>query len=219
MESGKIVFVGGGTCAGKTTAARRVAEDAAVRVFSVDDRLEGYARIAEAEGNIAMREALSSDFERLWMRDPGVQLDEMLRFYADAFPYAMDDLREFAASVNRRLPGGAEPSFAPVIVAEGIAFMPELLHAAGVAADRCVFATCPRALHDERYARRDWMPLMLDGCSDPERAFELWMDRDELFAEHVRSECARLGYPHILVDSDNPGALADAIGRLVAGAR
>ena len=87
----------------------------------------------------------------------------------------------------------------PAVVAEGIAFLPGLLAAAGIPACNCMFLTADADVHAERYAHRDWVDLMLAGCADRSRAFGLWMARDELFAAHVRDACARAGYRHVLV--------------------
>ena len=190
LSCGRVAFLGGGTCAGKTSIAKRLEDAYGVVAFSVDDRLEAYAAKAEQAGSVAARTSMSTDFERFWMRDPSEQLVEMLQFYGDVFPFVMEDLEKEASS-------SAQP-----VVAEGIAFMPALLYSAGVPADSCLFVTCERALHDQRYAQRDWPSLMLEGCSDPQRAFTLWMQRDELFSATVRDACAKHGYSHVSVDAD-----------------
>lgn len=46
---------------------------------------------------------------------------------------------------------------------------------------------------------------MLSGCSDREQAFANWMDRDALFAEAVRSQCAALGYASRVNDGRESG--------------
>ena len=188
----RVFFVGGGTCAGKTTLARSLSRACGAQLFSADDHLGRYARLAELAGSAVAGHATETDFERFWMRDPVVQFREMLQFYRDIFPFVAADLADAARSAGPALRG-------PAVVAEGIAFLPELLAAARVPAGGCLFLTAGARVHAERYARRDWIHLMLEGCSDRARAFELWMARDELFAAHVRAACARVGYRHVLV--------------------
>ncbi|HAM14907.1 MAG TPA: hypothetical protein DCP91_03405 [Eggerthellaceae bacterium] len=200
---GRILFVGGGTCAGKTTLAASLARIIGARTFSVDDRLGDYAQAAARDGSEAAIAGGSDDFERMWMRDPAKQFDEMLRFYRDVFPYVMNDVESVLGQAVSGVCANGEPRFA--LIAEGVAFLPELLHAAGVPASSCVFLTADRDVHDERYALREWAPLMLEGCTDPDSAFAQWMDRDELLSQHVRSQCTHLGYAHIHVSShDTP---------------
>lgn len=320
-----VRFIGGGTCAGKTTLGRSLASTYGVPLFSVDDRLWDYAALAKRAGSTVANNVTETDFERFWMRDPELQFQEMRQFYDDVFPFVLADLAEMAEALlaagptnadapgqlgkpdqagqaghpdlpgqpdqsdqpdrpdrpgrldrpgqpgqpgqasqldqpgqpNRsdrpgqtdrpdqpdepRSPGNpdeqhasnAQPSSAngvdqtrdgklagagrdllsgekwingfglhgqgPVLIAEGIAFLPSLLHGIGIPRDHCVFLTVERGVHVQRYGQRDWARLMLEGCSDPDRAFDLWMARDELFAESVRAECAALGYSHIPV--------------------
>ena len=39
-----------------------------------------------------------------------------------------------------------------------------------------------------------------EGCSDKEKAFENWMERDVLFAKQVRRECEECGVPCLVND-------------------
>ena len=167
-----------------------------------------------------------TDFERFWMRDPEQQFKEMWQFYHDVFPFVLADLADMVLADSADEPiesgGRANPSGldafgsdlfseigwidssglrgeTPVLIAEGIAFLPSLLHGIGIPPEHCVFLTAERGVHVERYAKRDWTHLMLEGCNDKVCAFDLWMQRDELFAAAVRAECAELGYSHVFV--------------------
>lgn len=165
----KALFLGGGTCSGKTTAALAFAEQFGMRFFSADDALCEYEL---AIGHIPD-----------YMRDPKEQLEDMLQFYHEVFPLAMAAV----ADACRDAAGAT-------VIAEGIAFLPKLLFDAGIPAETCLFLLSDRGTHDERYRRRTWVPLMLEGYSDPERAFELWMQRDALFGDYVAAECVRTGF-------------------------
>ena len=274
----QVFFIGGGTCAGKTTLAHARAREIGVRVFSADDGHGVYALAAGRDGDVPLRSDGAVDFERMWLRPSDEQLAEMLGFYRDVFPYVLADLIAFvrdevshddvlacaaeddvfarmddrsaftaisadccelasdkavfadADSDSVRYDARANPlasidadsacaqvlayvracasdfspidavPFTPAVIAEGIAFLPSLLHGVGIPSDHCVFLTAESSIHAERYAKRDWAHLMLEGCNDKVRAFDLWMQRDELFAAAVRAECAELGYPHILIE-------------------
>ena len=221
-----VRFIGGGTCAGKTTLARSLATAYGIPLFSVDDRLWDYSALAERAGSTVANNVTETDFEQFWMRDPEQQFMEMRQFYHDVFPFVLADLADMVredptgepieSDGRVNLSGlddfgfnllsdigwfdrtGLRGEF-PVLIAEGIAFLPSLLHGIGVPPDHCVFLTAEAGVHAERYAKRDWVHLMLEGCSDKVRAFELWMQRDELFAAAVRAECNELGYPHASV--------------------
>ena len=44
------------------------------------------------------------------------------------------------------------------------------------------------------YSQREWVPYVLQDCSDKEKAFENWMERDALFAKDVQRQCEENGY-------------------------
>ena len=52
----------------------------------------------------------------------------------------------------------------------------------------------------KHYQQREWVPYVLEGTSNPEQAFENWMQRDILFAQMVRKEAQKLGYPSLMTD-------------------
>lgn len=43
------------------------------------------------------------------------------------------------------------------------------------------------------YKEREWVPYVLEGCSDKRQAFDHWMERDILFARQVKAECEENG--------------------------
>lgn len=50
------------------------------------------------------------------------------------------------------------------------------------------------------YGQREWVPFVLEGCTDKGKAFSNWMDRDILFAQEVQKECNEEQYHSILND-------------------
>ena len=52
----------------------------------------------------------------------------------------------------------------------------------------------------KHYTQREWVPYILEGTTNPEQAFENWMQRDILFAQMVRQEAVLLGYPSLITD-------------------
>ena len=52
----------------------------------------------------------------------------------------------------------------------------------------------------KHYRQREWVPYVLEGTTNPEQAFENWMQRDILFAQMVRKEAMKLGYSSLMTD-------------------
>ena len=50
------------------------------------------------------------------------------------------------------------------------------------------------------YRKREWVSYVLEGCSDKEKAFMNWMNRDILFAQDVQKQCEQENYLSIIND-------------------
>ena len=50
------------------------------------------------------------------------------------------------------------------------------------------------------YKEREWVPHILEGCSDKQQAFHNWMERDILFAKQIKAECEENAVPCIVND-------------------
>jgi len=87
----------------------------------------------------------------------------------------------------------------PIIV-EGAAFLPELMQGLKFPGERYICITPEKGFQIEHYKQREWVPYVLEGCSDKEQAFANWMERDALFAEAVRKQCETAGYVSLVTD-------------------
>lgn len=68
----------------------------------------------------------------------------------------------------------------------------------------------------KHYTQREWVPYILEGTTNPEQAFENWMQRDILFAQMVRKEAMKLGYSSFVTDgSQSENQTAEEIARLL----
>ncbi|MBQ7776935.1 MAG: hypothetical protein IJ379_13545 [Lachnospiraceae bacterium] len=78
--------------------------------------------------------------------------------------------------------------------------MPELMQGQKIPKERYICMTPTKEFQIEHYSRREWVPYVLEGCSDKVQAFENWMMRDILFAEAVRKQCEETGYVSLVTD-------------------
>ena len=179
-----VYYIGGSPCSGKSTVAEALAVRYNLTYFKADDFLDEFIAEGAAAGLPVCRRIRSMSAEETWMRPAQEQCREELAFYA-----------EIAPLLSRRL----ELLTGPVI-AEGAAFLPEVMRAWGVAPQRCIAITPTRDFQISRYSQRPWVPHVLADCSDPAAAFANWMERDALFAEEIRRQCAELGYASLLTD-------------------
>jgi hypothetical protein len=115
-------------------------------------------------------------------RSPRWQADREVAFYRAQF-----------GRVVSELPAG------PALV-EGADLLPSCLHELGVPPSRAIWLVPTPSFQRRWYAAREWVTPYLSGYPDPAAAFESWMRRDELFAEHVRVTATAAGYRVMVVD-------------------
>ena len=111
--------------------------------------------------------------------------DEII-FYEEIFDYIWEDLNK----VNQK---GA-------VVTEGAAYFPHIMKKLHVPEEQYAAITPTKDFQISHYKEREWVPYILEGCSDKEKAFQNWMGRDSLFADTVCKECMELNYLSIIND-------------------
>ena len=133
------------------------------------------------------------------MREPFIQCREEFDIYREIFEFVETDLKQIDWK------GG--------IITEGAAYLPELMKQSGIPDSRYISITPAKEFQITHYRERDFVPLVLEGCSDKEKAFRNWMDRDVLFAQEVQRQCQKENYISVI----NDGTMEmDELANLVA---
>lgn len=181
-----VYYIGGSPCSGKSTVAEALAKKYDMTYIKIDDFLDAHiAKGAEKGYEICLKQTQMNP-EQVWMREPKVQCQEELQFYHEVFEFVQEEIK--AASKDK-----------PIVV-EGAAFLPELMQGLKLSGERYICITPEKGFQIEHYKQREWVPYVLEGCSDKEQAFANWMERDALFAEAVRKQCETAGYVSLVTD-------------------
>ena len=202
-ETGGIYWIGGGSGAGKSTVARRIAARYGLRLYSTDDAMAEHAGRCPPEACPLLREFLAMDMDERWVnRSPEAMLRSFPWFRGEAFDLIVEDLS--------RLERG------PGTVVEGFRLLPHLVAPLLGGASRAVWLLpTPRfreAVFESRGGAR-WGFLARTG--DPDRALRNLLERDRMFTERLREETTRLGLPAVEVDAS---LTEDALEERVAAA-
>ncbi len=182
-----IYYLPGSPCCGKSTLAEALAQRHGLIHVRCDDYEGPFLERGERLGVEAVRRLarlLQGSRDAMWLRTPEALLDDELAYYEATFDWLMEAVE-----------GVPMP-----VVAEGAALLPWRLAARGVPAERVICMTPTPDFQRRQYAQRAWVEPFLAPCSDPERAFSNWMDRDALFARMVEAGARQAGYAHALVD-------------------
>ena len=188
-----LYMIGGSPCSGKPTIASLLARQYQLLHIKLDDLVEEMMSQASADSQPIC--LLRQD------RNPEEMADEEWRFYEEIFPYVKSYLIK---NQNR-----------PLLV-EGAGLLPHLVKELECPASSYLCLTPTADFQKKHYIQREWVPYVLEGTTNPEQAFENWMQRDILFAQMVRKEAVRLGYPSLITDgSQSENQTAEEVARLL----
>ena len=176
----KTYFIGGSPCSGKSTITEILAKKYDLYYFKVDDFLDKYIDMGASEGRPVCSRIKCMTPEETWMRDPMVQCQEELSWYREVFDYVCEEINQIQNARG--------------IIAEGAAYLPDLMKAINVPHNQYLSITPTKTFQVAHYSQREWVPYVLQDCSDKEKAFENWMERDALFAKDVQLQCKEAGY-------------------------
>ncbi|MEU9392918.1 hypothetical protein AB0D86_23310 [Streptomyces sp. NPDC048324] len=184
-----VYWIGGGSGAGKSTVARRLADRHGWRLYATDDVMPDHAARTTPDEAPFLHAFLAMDMDERWVnRPPQLMLETFHWFRGEGFGLIVEDLL--------RLPPR------PCVVVEGFRLLPHLVRPLLAAPEHAVWLLPTpdfrRAAFRSRSAPGEGF---LWRTSDPGRAGRNLAERDGLFTEHLRAETERLGLRAVPVDT------------------
>jgi hypothetical protein len=183
-----VYWIGGGSGAGKSVIARRVAARCGLRLYATDDVMPDHAsRCAPADCPF-LREFAAMDMDERWVnRSPETMLETFHWFRGEGFGLIVDDLL--------RLP--AEPG----VIVEGFRLLPRLVQPLLAGPGHALWLLPAPGFRRAAFASRGSLWKIAGKTSDPERALSNLLERDRMFTERLREETERLELRAIDVDT------------------
>jgi 2-phosphoglycerate kinase len=181
-------WIGGGSAAGKSTIARRIAVQHGLSVYSTDDVMADHARRSSREDCPLLHEFMAMDMDERWVnRSPKTMLETFHWFRGEGFNMIVEDLLSFPRD--------------PGIVVEGFRLLPHFVKPLLSVPNRAVWLLpTPEFRRAVIESRGGTAWGFLAKTSDPERALRNVLERDRMFTEILREETSRLGLAAIDVD-------------------
>jgi 2-phosphoglycerate kinase len=183
-----VYWLGGGSGAGKSTIARRLAAQHGLRLYATD------AAMAAHDGRITRHDApFLSEFKAMSMderwvhRSPEVMLETFHWFRGEGFGLIVEDLL--------RLP--PEPG----VIAEGFRLLPRLVQPLLTTAHHAVWLLPTPGFRRAALASRGALWEIARKTSDPEQALHNLLERDRRFTDRLRQEARPLDLPVIEIST------------------
>lgn len=184
---GHVRWLGGGSGAGKSTTARRLAAENGWDLYVTDDFMADHARrcpAAEAP-SLAAFAAMSMD-ERWVDRTPAEMLETFHWFRGEGFRCIVEDL--LALDPGR------------TVLAEGFRLLPDLVAPLLGDPTHAVWLLPTPEFRRAAFTSRGGLWAVAGRTGDPPRALENLLARDALFTERLRERTAALGLRTLVVD-------------------
>jgi 2-phosphoglycerate kinase len=204
MTSGHVYWIGGGSGAGKSTIARRLADRCGLRLYSTDDAMADHGRRITSSDAPFLREFAAMDMDERWVnRSPQTMLETFHWFRGEGFGLIVDDLLQLRREAS--------------VIVEGFRLLPDLVTPHLTAADHAVWLLPTPEFRRAALVSRGSLLRIAGQTSDPDRALRNLLERDRLFTERLREQTRRFGLRAISVDTtmtrdELAGLVAEALG-------
>jgi 2-phosphoglycerate kinase len=184
-----VYWIGGGSGAGKSTIARRIAIQHGLRVYSTDDVMADHARRSSREDSPLLQQFMAMDMDERWVnRSPITMLETFHWFQGEGFNLIIED--------SLRLPRDTG------VIVEGFRLLPHLISTLLSVRSHAVWLLPTPNFHESVIESRGGSAWSFLGkTSDPERALRNLLERDRLFTDLLRNETSRLGLHAIEVST------------------
>jgi 2-phosphoglycerate kinase len=196
-----VYWVGGGSGAGKSAIARRLAARHGLRRYATDDVMAEHARRIPPADAPFLSAFAAMDMDERWVsRSPEVMLETFHWFRGEGFGLIVEDLL--------RLPSQ------PGVIAEGFRLLPRLVSPLLAVPGRAVWLIPTPAFRRAAFESRGSLWEIARKTSDPDRALRNLLDRDQMFTDRLADEARHLALPVIQV---SPAVSEDELAERVTG--
>lgn len=167
-----VLWIGGGSGAGKSTVARAIAERHGLVVYSSDDTMLEHARLTLADAAPQPHRFMAMSMDERWLhQDPQTMAETFHWCRGEAFECIVEDLKQICRS-------------APGVVAEGFRLLPRLVTPLLTS----IWLLPTPEFREKAFRARGTTWSIASQTSDPQRARDNLLKRDKLFTEGLQRE-------------------------------
>ena len=189
-EWGRVFWLGGSPCSGKSSITELLVEQFDLQVYKCDDYFDTHLQRATPDDHAHFYRIGQMSWDDIWMRPVAEQVASEIALYREQFSMILADLRTM-------------PDDKPILV-EGAALLPDLVAPLLIKPLQAIFIVPTEQFQKTTYAQRNWIQGILAQCRDPEQAFANWMDRDVEFGRWVGATAVAHNLHVLTVDGRQP---------------
>ena len=183
-----VFWIGGGSGAGKSTVARRIAARHGLRVYSTDDAMGDHAARSTEKECPLLHAFMAMEMDERWVtRSPETMLETFHWFRGEGFDLIIEDLLRLSSDQG--------------VIVEGFRLLPALVAPLLSVPDHAVWLLPTPEFRRHAIEERGGSAAgFLGKTSDPERGLHNLLERDRMFTNRLREETGRLRLPTFDVD-------------------
>lgn len=183
-----VYWLGGGSGAGKSTIARRIAARHGLHIYATDDVMSDHGRRSTPDDSPQLAEFAAMDMDERWVnRSPATMLETFPWFRGESFNLIIEDLL--------RLPRE------PRVIVEGFRLLPRLVKPFVAAPSHAVWLLPTPDFRRAAFETRGSLWQIAGKTTDPQRALHNLLTRDEMFTQRLHEETRRLALNTIEIDT------------------
>lgn len=193
-----VLWIGGGTGAGKSSIAAALAETYGLRHYAYDraEPLQIQRMRPQQQPHFLAFLAMTLD-ERWLLRSSEAMAETTLATQEERFALTVEDLLALPADQG--------------IIAEGFGLRPDLVHPLLTDPRKAIWLVPTPAFRRAALAQRQGLWSLPNQTSDPERALHNRLERDRLLGEHSLAAARERGLSVLLVDGERDLAAMAAL--------
>jgi 2-phosphoglycerate kinase len=182
-----VYWIGGGSGAGKSTIARRLAARHGLRLYSTDDAMADHAGRCPPEACPLLAEFKGMSMDERWAdRSPQTMLETFHWFQGEGFGLIVEDLLEIPPDQG--------------VIVEGFRLLPRLVRPLLDRPSQGVWLIPTPEFRLAAFESRGSLWSIAGKTSRPERALSNLLERDRLFTVLLQDMAEQAGAPVIEVD-------------------
>ena len=194
-----VRWLGGGSGAGKSTIAVRLATEVGLRVYGTDEAIRLHVARSTPTRHPLLHAFMAMDMDERWLdRPPELMLETFHGFQGEAFELIVEDLLALPAE--------------PPILVEGFRLLPRLVAPLLSSPNQAVWLVPTPEFRRAAFETRGSTWAIAGKTSDPERTRANLLRRDQLFTDQLAVEARALALP--IIDVDIGVSVEELVGRV-----
>jgi hypothetical protein len=183
-----VYWIGGGSGAGKSTIARRLATRHGLRLYSTDEPMADHSPRCLPEDCPFLTEFKKMSMDERWVnRSPQTMLETFHWFRGEGFGLIVEDLLQLPPDQG--------------VIVEGFRLLPQLVKPLLRDSSHGVWLIPTPEFRLAAFESRGSLWSIAERTSNPDRALSNLLERDRLFTAYLRDITEEAGLPVINVDS------------------